>query len=488
MITKEQLNLDAKVIRKQNSANHGSPLIGSPWADIVDDDIINTDIPLQIQKVLQNGSVTLVDTKVFSDTVRDLNEWIEWWKRASCQGQSTPTPILPPIETPSLATKVPPPAPSPIKPLLAPLHSLNAPSPPLALNVTSDDQYYVRKSDDQYSTPDPTRPLGTGWRPRTKASANFRRIRAIEKGYFAPKTRDAQVSAQTSKEELPSDVNTPASSTPQAKAPSSTDYEKFRKIATPESSDDEVNTLDKAVYLAAQNFDVIKEAQPNPSPQPHATSELFPDNPNFEYDSSRCSTPPIFRTSDQIADTSKCLECRANIPDNSTFCYGCGTPRGQSIRPIKLIDKGKSPAPRNEPKVEEQRPHNFGKFKHPVDEAIEDMMNTIEGFKHNLKDAPPGFYDFCDPELRESIDQLFPEFQAQNSQTNSPEACRPINHEEGEEHMEEAISSSSKPRPPKKTTLLERPSEQPLLPLPPPSVGVDGDKSFSVIVNGQDQD
>ena len=72
------------------------------------------------------------------------------------------------IETPSLATKVPPLAPSPIKPLLAPLHSLNAPSPPLALNVTSDDQYYVRKSDDQYSTPDPTRPLGTGCDPAPK--------------------------------------------------------------------------------------------------------------------------------------------------------------------------------------------------------------------------------------------------------------------------------------------------------------------------------
>ena len=80
----------------------------------------------------------------------------------------------------------------PKKPLMISLYSLNTPTPSLALNVPSDDQYSVRKSDDQYSTPDPTRPLGTGWQPRTKTSAHFRRIRAIEKGYYIPKTNNPQ--------------------------------------------------------------------------------------------------------------------------------------------------------------------------------------------------------------------------------------------------------------------------------------------------------
>ena len=59
---------------------------------------------------------------------------------------------MPPIETPYLAPNLPAPSPSPIKPL----ESLTAPSPPQLLNFTFDGQYYVRKSDDQYSTLDRT--------------------------------------------------------------------------------------------------------------------------------------------------------------------------------------------------------------------------------------------------------------------------------------------------------------------------------------------
>jgi hypothetical protein len=66
-------------------------------------------------------------------------------------------------------------------------------------------------------------------------------------------------------------------------------------------------------------------------------------------------------------------------------------------------------------------PPNFGRFKHPIDEEIDTMINNIETFKRDLEGAPPGTYDFCTPELRDSIDQLFPEFKAQNSLVNTPE-------------------------------------------------------------------
>jgi hypothetical protein len=43
------------------------------------------------------------------------------------------------------------------------------------------------------------------------------------------------------------------------------------------------------------------------------------------------------------------------------------------------------------------------------------MIEISENFTLGLADAPLGFYDYCNEELRESIDQLSPEFRAANS-------------------------------------------------------------------------
>jgi hypothetical protein len=83
--SKEQFAEDTKTIRRQNAANHGSPLKRTPWADIYDE--IDENLLAKIQNAIANGVITIVNTKSLNETTNDLKDWQTLWNNNFTQDQ-----------------------------------------------------------------------------------------------------------------------------------------------------------------------------------------------------------------------------------------------------------------------------------------------------------------------------------------------------------------------------------------------------------------
>jgi hypothetical protein len=76
------------------------------------------------------------------------------------------------------------------------------------------------------------------------------------------------------------------------------------------------------------------------------------------------------------------------------------------------------------------------------------MIEITEDFKLGLADAPLGFNDYCNGELRESIDQVSPEFRAANSlkhRTTNNQEQQPIQTTKAATPSPEMRSESARP-------------------------------------------
>jgi hypothetical protein len=109
--SKEEFNNDAKIIKRQNAANHGSPKKRTPWADIQDDPEEN--FSSKIQSALTNGTLTIIETMTLNKTISDLQGWINWWQNHEQPHKGTivpshatpPNPPSPPLLTCPVMTK-----------------------------------------------------------------------------------------------------------------------------------------------------------------------------------------------------------------------------------------------------------------------------------------------------------------------------------------------------------------------------------------------
>jgi hypothetical protein len=115
LTSKEEFAKDTKIVKRQNAANHGSPKMRTPWADIHDD--IEDTLPEKIKSALTNGSLTIIETKALHEsnqTICDLQSWINWWNvqatSAKMAAKNPPTgPKQPNCPPPPIADTTPPP-------------------------------------------------------------------------------------------------------------------------------------------------------------------------------------------------------------------------------------------------------------------------------------------------------------------------------------------------------------------------------------------